>query len=135
MHPAALLLVLSQVPPSGITRVNPAHQPEAVVQRHVEAYNAQDMNALMATLGLDVKLWQFPDKVQVSGKADCATALRAFLTASPSLRMEVTERMVAGNKVFDHLWLKGMADGRILRGVQIYEVQNGVITGIWFMAD
>lgn len=133
--PPALLLLLAQAPPAGISKVNPTLQPEAVVQRHVEAYNAQDLNLLLGTLGLDVKLWMFPDKVMVSGKADCAAAMRATFAGSPSLRMEVSERMVAGTRVFDHVWLKGRSDGRIIRGVQIYEVHDGVITGIWFMVD
>ncbi len=132
--PPALFLPL-QDPASGMTRVNPAQQPEAVVQRHVEAYNAQDMNTLMATLGLDVVFGVFPGKVMVKGKADCATALRQSFTTAPSQRMEVTERMVAGSKVIDHLWIKGRPDGRVTRGVQIYEVQGGVITAIWFLAD
>ena len=135
MHPAVLILTLAQAPGSGMSRVNPTQSPEAVVQRHVEAYNAQDLNTLFGTLGLDVKLWLFPDKVTASGKSDCAQALRAAFTASPSLRMEVTERMVAGSRVIDHVWLKGRSDGRILRGVQIYEVRDGAITGIWFAVD
>jgi hypothetical protein len=71
----------------------------------------------------------------MQGKADCASAMRQSLAGAPSQRMEVTERMVAGNKVIDHLWIKGRPDGRVTRGVQIYEVQNGQIVGIWFMAD
>ena len=135
MLPVVMVLALTQAPQAGMTRANPTQAPEAVVQRHVEAYNGRDMNALGASLGLDVKLWLFPDKVQVSGKTDCLAALRASLNASPELRMEVSERMVAGSRVFDHLWLKGRADGRIVRGVQIYEVKDGVITGIWFAVD
>ncbi len=133
--PAALLILHAIAAPQEITKVDPAKSPEAVVSRHVEAYNAQDMNVLLTTLGLDVKFWLFPDKAQVQGKADCAAAMRQSFAAAPSQRMEVTERMVAGNKVIDHIWIKGRPDGRLTRGVQIYEVQNGLISGIWFMQD
>ncbi len=133
--PAALVLLQLSAVAQEITKVDPAKAPEAVVRRHVEAYNAQDINLLAATLGLDVKFFLFPDKLQIQGKADCVGAMRQSLLAAPSQRMEVSERMVAGNKVIDHFWIKGRPDGRVSRGVQIYEVQNGLISGIWFMAD
>ena len=129
------LLLLHQDPGQGMTKVNPAHLPEAVVSRHVAAYNAHDLQALLGTLGLDVQLWMFPDKPMVKGKADVANAMRQSFAAGPDLKMEVTERMVEGTRVIDHLWIKGRGDGRVIRGVQIYEVKDGLITGIWFMVD
>jgi hypothetical protein len=135
MLPIAALFLLLQDPGQGVVKVNPFQSPEAVVRRHVDAYNAKDMNALLGTLDLDVKLWAFPSRLQVQGKTDCANVWKSSFQASPELKMEVTERMVAGSHVIDHEWIKGRADGKILRGVSIYEVKNGFIVGIWFMED
>jgi hypothetical protein len=130
-----VLLLLHQDPGQGMTKVNPAHLPDAVVARHVAAYNAHDLQGMLGTLSLDIQLWMFPDKLQVKGKADVANAMRQSFASGPDQKMEVTERMVAGTKVIDHLWIKGRGDGRVIRGVQIYEVKDGLITGIWFMLD
>lgn len=135
MLPIAALFLLLQSPNQAVIKVNPQQAPEAVVRRHVEAYNTRDTQTLLATLDQDVKFWAFPDRIQVQGKTDCANAMRGALSGSPQLQIEVTERMVAGSRVIDHEWIKGRSDGKIMRGVSIYEVRNGLIVGIWFMED
>jgi hypothetical protein len=125
----------AQAPNGGISKVNPAQMPEAVVSRHVEAYNAKDLNTLLGTLDLDVRVYAFPDRLQIKGKTDFAKAMRDMFGDSPNLRMDVTERMVAGTRVIDHLWMKGRTDGKVIRALQIYEVRNGQIIGIWFAVD
>jgi hypothetical protein len=135
MLPLAAILLLSQTPDTGISKANPAQAPEAVVQRYVEGYNAHNVEALLSTLDLDVKLYLFPDKVQVQGKLEISNVMKGSFSGAPGLKLEVTERMVAGTRVIDHLWIKGRPDGRVIRGLQIYEVRNGLITGIWFAVD
>jgi hypothetical protein len=110
-------------------------QPEAVVQRQLEAYNAKDLDAFTAQYADDVREYRPPAREPfLEGKA----AFRAYYGGQrfvlPALHAEVVHRMVVGNKVADHERIAGIGPS-VLEGLAVYEVIAGKIQNVWFHSD
>jgi len=109
--------------------------PEAVVQRQLEAYNARDLEALLAVYAEDAQIFEHPAKLVGSG----AAALRERFGArfkEPNLHATLRHRMVLGNTVVDHeLVTRTFPEGQgTIELVMIYEVQEGRIAKVWSIA-
>jgi hypothetical protein len=108
--------------------------PEAVVQRQLDAYNAKDIEALMATYAADAQQFEHPAKPLASG----ATQIRERFAArfqEPNLHAKLIKRIVSGNTVIDHeqvtrTFPEGPGQFEL---VAIYEVQDGKIARAWFI--
>ena len=99
--------------------------PEAVVQRQLEAYNARDIDALIAIYAADAQMFEHRAKLIASG----SSALReCFLTrfTEPNLYAQLLKRVVMENRVIDHERVtRTFPDGPgSVELVMIYEVQN-----------
>jgi len=109
--------------------------PESVVQRQLDAYNARDVEGILATYANDAQQFEFPDKFLATGTA----ALRERFAArfqEPNLHAQLLHRTVLGNKVIDHeevtrTFPEGPGKIQLLA---IYEVQDGMIAKAWFMS-
>jgi hypothetical protein len=115
--------------------MNPDHSPAAVVQRQLEAYNAKDLDALLAIYADDATLHEHPDKLLAQGTA----ALRERFAArfqEPNLHAALLHRIVAGDIVIDHERVtRTFPEGAgTIELVMIYEVKAGRITRAWTMA-
>ena len=109
--------------------------PEAVVQRQLEAYNARDIDALIAIYTADAQMFEHPAKLIASG----SSALRErFLTRfkEPNLYAQLLKRLVMENRVIDHERVtRTFPDGPgSVELVMIYEVQNEKIARAWVIA-
>ena len=108
--------------------------PAAVVQRQLDAYNAHDLDALLATYAEDAQHFDHPDKLLASGTAQ----LRERFTArfqDPRLQARLVHRLVAGGIVADHeeitcTFPEGPGKLELLA---IYEVREGRIVRAWFI--
>jgi hypothetical protein len=113
----------------------PSNDPAAVVQRQLEAFNARDIDALLAAYAEDAQMFEHPAKLLAGG----AAAFRERYTArfqEPNLHAKLLNRMVIGNIVVDHEEVRRTfpeGAGRI-NLVMIYEVQNGRIAKAWSIA-
>ncbi|HEY1170971.1 MAG TPA: nuclear transport factor 2 family protein [Verrucomicrobiae bacterium] len=108
--------------------------PESVVQRQLDAYNAHDIEALLATYAEDAQQFEYPNKLLVSGHDQ----LRERFTirfSEPNLHAKLLNRIVMGHTVIDHeLITRTFPEGPgTLEIVAIYEVQNGKITKATFI--
>ena len=74
---------------------------EAVVQAQLEAYNAHDIDAFLATYSEDAQLFELPDRLLMRGTAQLRERY-AKTFADPRLHAEIVERIVLGNTVVDH---------------------------------
>lgn len=106
--------------------------PEAIAQRQLDAYNARDVDALLATYADDAALFEHPDKLLARGKA----ALRERFTArfqEPNLHAALQQRMVVGRFVIDHeIVTRTFPEGPgTLEVAMIYEVRDGRIANSW----
>jgi hypothetical protein len=109
--------------------------PAVVVQRQLDAYNAKDVDALMAIYADDAGLYEHPDKLLARGTA----ALRERFAArfqEPNLHAVLLHRIVAGDIVIDHERVtRTFPEGPgTIELVMIYEVKAGRIARAWTMA-
>jgi len=110
-------------------------EPAAVVQSQLDAFNARDLDALLATYADDAQMFEHPSKLLASGSA----AFRERFTArfqEPNLHATLLSRTVIGSIVIDHEEvLRTFPEGSgKLELVMIYEVQNGRIAKAWSIA-
>ena len=106
--------------------------PEMVVQQQLDAYNARDIDALMAIYADDAQMFEHPTTLIASGKA----ALRERFSVrfqEPNLYARLAHRIVVGNKVIDHEWVsRTFPEGTgTLEVIMIYEVQGDKIINAW----
>lgn len=112
-----------------------ASHPAAVVQRQLEAYNARDVDAILATYAPDAQQFEFPDTLLATGTAQLRERFAARFQ-EPNLHAHLLHRTVLGNKVIDHeevtrTFPEGPGKIELLA---IYEVQDGKIAKAWFLS-
>jgi hypothetical protein len=113
-----------------VSEVKPV-DPEIIVQKQLDAYNAGDLDAFMATYTDDIKLYQFPNNLVSEGKAPMRQQYGMMFSTIKDLNAEIEERIVIGNKVIDKE--KVTVNGNIVYAVAIYEVTNGLISSVTFI--
>jgi putative hydrolase of HD superfamily len=108
--------------------------PEDIVQAQLEAYNARDLNAFLATYSPDAQLFEHPAKPLASG-LDQLRERYAARFAEPNLHAQVMKRIVMGSIVVDHeLVTRTFSEGTgTSEAIAIYEVQESLITRVWFV--
>jgi hypothetical protein len=108
--------------------------PEAIVQAQLEAYNARDLDAFLATYAEDAELFEHPSKLLASGVAQLRERYAARF-AEPNLHALVVKRIVMNNFVIDHEKVTRMfPEGPgTLDAVAMYEVQGQRIARVWFI--
>lgn len=102
--------------------------PAAVIAGQLAAYNARDLDALMATYAADACQYEHPATLLASG----AAAIRARMAvrfAEPDLHARLVQRVVMGNVVIDHEMVTRNFPGGlgVVELVAIYEVKDGKI--------
>jgi len=112
-----------------------SNDPAAVVQRQLDAFNARDLDALLATYAEDAEMFEHPSKLLASG----AAAFRERYTTrfqEPNLYATLLSRTVMGHIVVDHEEVsRTFPDGAgKIRLLMIYEVQHGRIAKAWSIA-
>jgi putative hydrolase of HD superfamily len=108
--------------------------PETVVQRQLDAYNAHNLEAILATYAEDAQQFEHPNNLLVSGHAQLRERFTVRFT-EPNLHAKLLNRIVMGNTVIDHeLITRTFPEGPgTLEIVAIYEVQNGKIAKATFI--
>jgi hypothetical protein len=112
----------------------PSPDPEVVVQRQLDAYNARDIDALMATYAEDAQQFEHPSKLLANGSAQIRERSTVRFT-EPNLHAELLQRVVMGHVVIDRETVTRTfpeGPGKI-ELVAIYEVQDGRIAKAWFI--
>jgi hypothetical protein len=112
----------------------PSTDPEAVVQRQLDAYNARDIDALMAAYADDAQQFEHPSKLLASGHAQVRERSVTRFT-EPNLHARLINRIVMGNVVVDRETVtRTFPEGPgCIELIAIYEVQNGKIAKAWFI--
>ena len=114
--------------------MKPKTDPESVVQRQLDAYNARNIDALMATYADDAQLFEHPSTLLAQGGAQIRERL-ALRLREPNLHAALLKRMVMGQLVIDQeLVTRTFAEGTGQTGmVAMYEVRDGKIARAWFV--
>ena len=112
-----------------------ALDPTAVVQRQLDAYNAHDVDALMAIYSDDVQHFEFPSTLLASGVAQVRERLAVRLQ-EPDLHARLVTRIAMGNLVIDQeVITRNFPEPEGIGTIELiamYEVQGGRITRAWF---
>ena len=109
--------------------------PESVVQRQLDAFNARDIDALLAVYADDAQLFEHPAKMVARGSAE----LRQRFTLrfqETNLHAALLKRIVAGSMVVDHekvtrTFPEGAGEIEL---VMIYEIKEDRIAKAWTIA-
>ena len=131
--PAASWTILAEVISSLMqSSVAPAPDPAAVIQRQLDAFNARDLDALLAIYAEDAQLFEHPSKLVASGEAEFRTRFAARF-AEPNLHAALLSRTVMGQIVVDYEEVtRTFPEGPgCIQLVMIYEVDNGRIAKAW----
>ncbi|WP_299764249.1 amidohydrolase family protein [uncultured Dokdonia sp.] len=105
--------------------------PEQIVQRQVNAYNARDIDAFIATYADDVEFFNFPNEPGSKGKEALRNQFNAMFKRVPNLYCEIKKRIVIGNKVIDREHVR--FGDQYSDVVAIYEIENGKISKVTFL--
>jgi hypothetical protein len=110
-------------------------EPEAVVQRQLDAYNARDIEALVATYAEDAQQFEHPSKLLASGAEELRERF-AVRFKEPNLHAKLVQRIVMGPMVIDQEKVtRTFPEGTgTIELIAIYEVQKGRIAKVWFLS-
>jgi putative hydrolase of HD superfamily len=102
--------------------------PESVVQQQLDAYNARDLDAWLATYAEDALQFEHPAKLLATGHAEIR-ARTAVRFTEPNLHARLIQRSVMGHVVIDEEEItRTFPEGTGRVGlVCIYEVREGKI--------
>lgn len=108
---------------------------ESVVQRQLDAFNAKDIDALMAVYAEDAQQFEHPSKLLASGAAEIRARFEARFQES-NLHAQLVQRMVIGSSVVDQeVITRTFPEGTgKLELVAIYEVKDEQIAKAWFIS-
>ena len=107
--------------------------PEAVVQRQLDAYNARDLMRFVACYADDVHVWRPPaPQPVIVGRQALSDHYAAHSFNLPGLHAALVGRMVFGNKVIDQERIVGVGEQPI-DAAAVYEVNaQSLIAAVWF---
>lgn len=109
------------------------HNPNtALLDKHLAAYNAQDLDAMMACYAKDC-VQTAPDRSITERSADEIRAryVKAF-AQFPQNKAELKNRIAVGATVVDHEHVARAPGGEEFEIIAIYTIQNGLIARVDF---
>lgn len=108
--------------------------PATVAQAQMDAFNAHDVDAFLATFAPDVKVYKFPNTLVSEGVEALRPVYEAAFANHPDVHAALTHRIVRGNIVIDHESVTGMSTGEQIQStIAIYEVRGGLIAKFWYI--
>jgi hypothetical protein len=108
--------------------------PESVVQRRFDAYNAHDLALFLSLHSEHIRIFRPPNVEPVVVGTDALGAFYASQRFNKSgLHADLLHRIVIGNKVIDHERISGARD-QPFEVVVAHEVVDQRIASTWFFA-
>jgi len=109
--------------------------PKSVVQRQLEAFNARDIEALLAVYADDAEMFEHPSKLVARGTEELRSRF-ASRFQEKNLFAKLVNRIEAGATIIDHeIVSRTFPEGEgTLELVMIYEVRGGRIAKAWSLA-
>jgi len=108
--------------------------PEAIVQRQLDAYNARDLTRFVAEYSDQIRVFRPPTPTAIlEGKQAFSDFYATKRFNLPNLHAEILNRMVIGTKVIDHERVLGMGENPQEVAV-VYEIDRGFIQCVWLFS-
>lgn len=108
---------------------------EQLAQAQLDAYNNRDLDAFLIPYADDVKVFEFPDQLQYTGKERMAEIYGRMFVRTPDLHCHLVHRMVMGNTVIDQELVTINKDQPPMRAIAIYKIANKKIVEVYFIYD
>ncbi len=109
------------------------NNPELLVDKQLEGYNARDIDAFMEPFDEQVVFMDYPSTVLFKGKDALRDSFKSFFDETPNLNVTLKNRIVNGNKVIDQEVV--VMNTSIIHAVAIYEVENNKIIKVTFLPN
>ncbi len=109
--------------------------PERVAQALVDAFNAHDVEGILKTYHLNSVARRLPNgDVILTGHADIRKKFEGAFQRSPSIKIEIVQRIVDGVFVIDKEKIITTTDGKKSErfGLVMYEIRDGLIVNEWY---
>jgi hypothetical protein len=107
---------------------------EKVVQHQITFYNNQDIIGFASTYADNITVYNFPDNtITLSSKQ--ALIERYTETFKKKMHAEIKNRSIVGNKVIDWEIATNGLTGEKASLMAIYEVENDLISKVWFIRE
>jgi len=109
--------------------------PEAPVQQQLNAYNAHDIDGFLDAYADSVKIYGYPNRLQMTGTSGMRDVYSQLFSGNPTLFANVTRRMVQGSVVIDEERVRGRSsDGDVTHAIAIYHLnEDGKIARVEFV--
>ena len=105
------------------------------VQRQVNAYNAGDVDAFAATYSPDIEIFMHPDSLIMRGQVAILERYGPRFSQNPKLHVQILDRITFGDYVIDEEHVTGLANGKDLKAIAIYQIKDKLIRRVWFIHD
>ncbi len=107
---------------------------ELLAQRQLDAYNACDIESFLACYAPEVEIFDQPTGQRtLYGRDAMRERYAGFFANNPELHCRLLSRIAEGVFAIDHEHVTGLADGRELHAIAIYETNDEYITKVWFI--
>lgn len=107
---------------------------EHLAQAQLDAYNARDLERFLQYFAPDVEIFdQSTGERTLHGREAMRERYGPFFANNPGLHCRLLNRIAEGAFAIDHEHVTGLADGRELHAVAIYEASGGHIAKVWFI--
>lgn len=107
--------------------------PEAVIQKQVEAYNTRDIETFVACHSPMIQLFNFPKAYPFCKDIKQLRQIyQDIFDQSPELNSKIIKRIVMGQTVIDHELITGRNGADPFELIAIYEIQNQLISRAYF---
>lgn len=105
-----------------------------LAQLQLDAYNNRDIEQFAMYFAPDVQVFdQSTGECTLRGRDALHERYGVFFAANAGLHCELLNRIAEGRFAIDHERVTGLADGRELYAVAVYETDGEHITKVWFM--
>jgi len=101
------------------------------VEKQLEYYNKRDIDNFLKYFSKDVKVYDYPNTLQYTGRDEMRKRYASFFANTKDLNCTIVKRIVKGSMVIDEESI--ISNGRKFNAVAIYEVENGKIIAVTFL--
>lgn len=104
----------------------------ALIQKQLDAYNAQDIDAFLSCYADDAMLSGLNGDVTQTGKAAIEARHRELFASFPQNKATLVNRIDLGSTVIDHEAVERAPGGDTFEVAAIYSIKNGLIARVDF---
>lgn len=108
--------------------------PEAVVRAYADAATRHDLEGLLALYAPDIRKYRFPGEFASQGVDHNREVYIRNFAANPNLKVQILQTITVGDKVVSRDRVTDLAGGKTSEEITIYQVREGHITDIEYVA-